>query len=93
MLHEIVLDTNSVVAGLRSKRGASHEVVRSIGRGGWRLNVSVALALEFEDVLKRNGMVEGITEPENRRPLRLRFPSFQLGSICASPTAEFARPG
>ncbi|SPF34097.1 hypothetical protein SBA4_1430015 [Candidatus Sulfopaludibacter sp. SbA4] len=46
MAHEIVLDTNVLVAGLRSKRGASYELVRSIGRAGWRLNVSVGLALE-----------------------------------------------
>ena len=59
-----MLDTNVLVAAFRSKRGASYELVRSIGRADWRLNVSVALALEYEDVLKRNGMLQGITEPE-----------------------------
>jgi putative PIN family toxin of toxin-antitoxin system len=64
MPREIVLDTNVLVAALRSKRGASHELVRSIGRADWRLNVSIALALEYEDVLKRSGMLEGISEAE-----------------------------
>ena len=63
-MHEIVLDTNVLVAALRSKRGASYELVRSIGQADWRLNISVALALEYEDVLKRKDMVRGMTEAE-----------------------------
>jgi len=63
-MREIVLDTNVLVAALRSKRGASYELVRSIGQADWRLNVSVALALEYEDVLKRKDMVHGMTKAE-----------------------------
>jgi putative PIN family toxin of toxin-antitoxin system len=62
MPREIVLDTNVLVAAFRSKRGASYELVRSIGREDWQLSVSVALALEYEDVLKRSGLLQGITE-------------------------------
>jgi hypothetical protein len=47
MPREIVLDTNIPVAAFRSKRGASYELLRSVGRADWRLNVSVALALEY----------------------------------------------
>ena len=64
MPHEIVLDANVLVAAFRAKRGASYELVRSIGRADLRLNVSVAVALEYEDVLKRNGILQRITEPE-----------------------------
>src|SRR5216684_8091613 len=64
MPREIVLDTNVLIAALRSKRGASYELVRSIGQADWRLNISVALALEYEDVLKRKDMVRGMTEAE-----------------------------
>lgn len=53
MIREIVLDTNVLVAAWRSKRGASYELIRSIGTADWRLNISVALALEYEDILKR----------------------------------------
>jgi predicted nucleic acid-binding protein len=63
-MREIVLDTNVLVAAFRSKRGASYQVVQSIGRGDWRLNISVALALEYEDVLKRENVAGGITEPD-----------------------------
>ena len=35
-----------------------------IGRSDWRLNISVALALEYEDVLKRRGMLPGIGETD-----------------------------
>jgi putative PIN family toxin of toxin-antitoxin system len=62
MIREIVLDTNVLVAAFRSKRGASYELVRSLGEADWRLNVSVALALEYEDVLKRKDMIRGISE-------------------------------
>jgi len=64
MPREIVLDTNVPVAAFRSKRGASYELLRSVGRADWRLNVSVALALEYEDVLKRSGLLEGVSEAE-----------------------------
>jgi predicted nucleic acid-binding protein len=52
-MHQVVLDTNVLVAGFRSKQGSSHQLLRLIGQGNWQLNISVALALEYEDVLKR----------------------------------------
>lgn len=54
---DVVLDTNVLVAVFRSKRGASYQLVRSIGLGGWMPNISVALALEYEDVLKRQDLL------------------------------------
>lgn len=63
-MYEAVLDTNVLVAALRSKRGASHRLVRAIGTGNWRPNISVALALEYEDVLKRRNVVFGFRETE-----------------------------
>jgi predicted nucleic acid-binding protein len=50
---EIVLDTNVLVAGLRSSRGAAHELLTRIGSGTFGINVSVPLLLEYEDVLLR----------------------------------------
>lgn len=61
---QIVLDTNVLVAGLRSRRGASFELLRLIAENRFRLNVSVALALEYEDVLKRPGLVTSLTDDE-----------------------------
>lgn len=61
---ELVLDTNVLVAGLRSKRGASQQLLRLIGGDKFRLNISVALALEYEEVLKRENLVPEITETQ-----------------------------
>ena len=63
-MQQIVLDTNVLVAALRSKRGASYRLVRSIGQSEWRLNISVALALEYEDVLKRTNLLPGFSEAD-----------------------------
>jgi len=61
---ELIFDTNVLVAGLRSKRGASYQLIRLFADARFRLNISVALALEYEDVLKRPGLLTGITEQE-----------------------------
>jgi putative PIN family toxin of toxin-antitoxin system len=50
---QVVIDTNVLVAALRSTRGASHRVLRLIGDGRWQLNLSVPMFLEYEDVLGR----------------------------------------
>jgi len=52
-MQEVVLDTNVLVSGLRSRSGASHQLLRMLGQPEWRQNVSVFLALEYEAVLKR----------------------------------------
>jgi predicted nucleic acid-binding protein len=47
------LDTSILVAGLRSANGASHQILRSGFEKGFRMAVSVALFLEYEEVLAR----------------------------------------
>jgi predicted nucleic acid-binding protein len=82
---EIVLDTNLLVAAFRSKRGASYQLVRSIGQGDWRLDISVALALEYEDVLKRKDILPGgITDPEIDRFLDYLFSAPTLFHSCSA---------
>ena len=49
----IVLDTNVLVSALRSRRGASHQVLTRIGSGLFDTSISVALFLEYEDAAKR----------------------------------------
>jgi predicted nucleic acid-binding protein len=39
-------------------------VLRRLGRSDWRPNISVALALEYEEVLKRQGLVPGMSESD-----------------------------
>lgn len=45
----IVVDTNVIVAALRSKRGASNDLLRMAGDPRWRLNLSTPLLLEYEE--------------------------------------------
>jgi putative PIN family toxin of toxin-antitoxin system len=54
----IVLDTNIMVAALWSRTGASYRLVEMALRREITICVSVALALEYEDVLKRAQMRE-----------------------------------
>ena len=54
---QIVLDTNVLVAGLRSRNGASFELLRRLPTGQYRLHLTVPLAMEYEDVLHRSGLL------------------------------------
>jgi putative PIN family toxin of toxin-antitoxin system len=51
---EIVIDTNVLVAALRSRRGASHKLLRLIDSGKFSMSISVPLILEYEDAAKRS---------------------------------------
>lgn len=53
----MVIDTNVLVAGLRSRRGASFQVIRLAGTGAFEHVVTVPLVMEYEDVLLRPGLV------------------------------------
>ncbi|HET9679233.1 MAG TPA: putative toxin-antitoxin system toxin component, PIN family [Gammaproteobacteria bacterium] len=56
----IVLDTNVLVAALRSRRGAAFRILSLVGTGLFETLVSVPLVFEYEDVLAREA--HGITE-------------------------------
>lgn len=64
----VVLDTNIVVAAIRSPVGASAVLIRDSFRGNTRLLISVALALEYEEVCLRPGhrIASGTSEPAVR---------------------------
>ena len=47
----LVLDTNVLVAALRSRSGASFQIVSMIGLGRFRMVLSVPLVLEYEQAL------------------------------------------
>jgi len=59
-----VLDTNVIVAALLSRHGAAFEILQRLRRGEWRLALSNHLLLEYEEVLKRNAGVLGLTYEE-----------------------------
>lgn len=50
---QVVIDTNILVAGLRSRRGSAFQVLRLIGTGRFDLHLSVPLVLEYQEVLLR----------------------------------------
>jgi predicted nucleic acid-binding protein len=50
----VVLDTNVLVSAIRSRRGASFEIVSLIGTEVFDVAVSVPLVLEYESVLLRH---------------------------------------
>jgi putative PIN family toxin of toxin-antitoxin system len=51
---QIVIDTNVVLAGLRSPRGASYQVLTLLGRDLFDVHISVPLILEYESVAVRH---------------------------------------
>jgi predicted nucleic acid-binding protein len=77
-MHEVVLDTNVLVAATRSRRGASYQIIRLIGGGFFRLNISVALALEYEEILKRPDLISPLTHDDVDRFLDYMFRTSNL---------------
>jgi len=61
---EIVLDTNVIVAALRSKRGASNKLLSLVGTQKFEIHDSVALILEYEDVLQRQRAELGLSHDD-----------------------------
>jgi len=52
--YKIVLDTNIIYSAVRSKRGMAYRLVSIIDERKYKIQISVPLILEYEDVLKRN---------------------------------------
>lgn len=53
----VVLDTNVLVSGLQSRRGAAFRLLSLAGTGAFEHCLSVGLLFEYESALKRPGMV------------------------------------
>jgi putative PIN family toxin of toxin-antitoxin system len=60
----IILDTNVLYAGFYSSKGASFRVLRAIKKGRLQLVMSTTLLFEYEDILKRNQIVLGLSDEE-----------------------------
>lgn len=59
--YQIVLDTNVLLTGLRSRRGASYKLLTMLNDDRCQLNVSTALVFEYEEVLKRERVQLGLS--------------------------------
>lgn len=53
MRPKIVIDTNVIIAALKSSRGASNRLLQFFGTDKFIHNISVALLVEYEAVIKR----------------------------------------
>lgn len=60
----VVLDTSVLVSALRSRRGASFQVLKSLRAGHFEVALSVPLVLEYEAVLHRHGKALGLSRDE-----------------------------
>jgi putative PIN family toxin of toxin-antitoxin system len=59
----VVIDTNVFISALRSRRGASFRLPQLIGQGRFAVELSVALALEYESVGRRVLPETTVSEP------------------------------
>jgi len=50
---QIVIDTNVIIAGLRSRKGVAFKLLELIGTDLFSIHLSVPLVLEYEEVLLR----------------------------------------
>jgi len=61
---KVILDTNVLVAALRSRTGASNELMKRLAYGEFSVAASTALILEYEDVLLRSGLLPHYSRSE-----------------------------
>ncbi len=61
MAPSIVLDTNVLIAALRSSRGASFQLLSRVGGEEFQIDLSVPLVLEYEEVAKRDARAMGLS--------------------------------
>lgn len=52
-MKNIILDTNVLVAGLRSSLGTSHRLLQLIANGQVQLHISMPLIAEYDEILQR----------------------------------------
>jgi len=60
----IIIDTNVLIAALRSKKGASFRVLSLVGTNKFEPHDSVALVLEYENVVQRHRAELGLSQDD-----------------------------
>jgi len=64
MIPRVVLDTNVLVAAIRSRRGASFRLLSLVGTGAFEIALTVPLVIEYESVLKKHARAAGLTHKD-----------------------------
>jgi predicted nucleic acid-binding protein len=62
--YRVILDTNVVLAAMRSQTGASHRLLATIGHMRWQSVVTPALMYEYEDVARRPDALPGLSSQD-----------------------------
>lgn len=62
--YRVILDTNVILAAMRSQTGASHRLLLGIGHPRWQSVITPALRYEYEDVARRPGNAPGLSSWE-----------------------------
>jgi predicted nucleic acid-binding protein len=56
-MRRVVIDTNVLIAGLRSRHGASNKLLSLVGTDTFVTAISVPLVLEYEEATQRHAEV------------------------------------
>src|SRR5438552_1600185 len=62
--YRVILDTNVIVAAMRSQTGASHRLLLNICHPRWQNVVTPGLMYEYEDVARRPNTVPNLSPEE-----------------------------
>lgn len=62
--YRVILDTNVILAAMRSQSGASHRLLLALGHPRWQSVITAALMYEYEDVALRPGNAPGLSPLE-----------------------------
>lgn len=71
--HRVILDTNVVLAALRSRTGASYRLLLTIGHPQWQSVITPALMYQYEDVARRHGNTPGLSADDVASILELIY--------------------
>jgi predicted nucleic acid-binding protein len=62
--YRVILDTNIVLAAMRSQTGASHRWLLTLGHPRWQSVITPALMYQYEDVSRRPGNAPGLSSQD-----------------------------
>jgi predicted nucleic acid-binding protein len=71
--YRVILDTNVVLAAMRSKAGASYRLLLTLGHPRWQSVITPALLYEYEEVVRRSGSAPGLSPEDITNILNLLY--------------------
>jgi predicted nucleic acid-binding protein len=71
--YRVILDTNVILAAMRSQNGASYRLLLTIGHPQWQSVITPAVMYEYEDVARRPNAAPGLTPQDITNVLDLIY--------------------